>query len=321
MTTTDLLSDLSTAARAASAAAGPATVAIGRHGRGTGVVVAPGKVLTNAHNLRDRTTQVTFADGRAVQGRLAGAAPDHDLVVLDVDTAGAPSLPWSTRTLEEGDPVFAAGRTLRGHRVTFGLVSAADRAFRGPRGRRIKGAVEHTAPLAKGSSGGPLLDAEGAIVGINTHRLGEGFYLALPADADLQARVAELVEGRSVGGRRLGVAVVPAAETARIRRRVGLPEQAGLLVSGVLEGSPAEAAGLGEGDLVVAVGGAAVTSVDDVWDALDRAGDTVDVEVVRGTEARTVTVSFAAPSAPATSEPDDAADPAADGGPDAPTAV
>jgi serine protease Do len=288
------LADLSAAARSASASAAPATVAIGRHGRGTGVVVGQDRVLTNAHNLRDRTTQVTFADGRAVQGRVVGADPDHDLVVLEVETGDIAPLAFSDATLAEGDAVFAAARTTRGHRVSFGLVSSVDRAFRGPRGRRVKGAVEHTAPLARGSSGGPLLDAEGRIVAINTHRLGEGFYLAQPTDADLQARVSELVAGHHVGGRRLGVAIVGPQETARLRRKVGLPEQAGLLVAGVEDGSPAATAGLGEGDLIVSVGGRAVASVDDVWDALDDAGDEVALEVVRGAESRTVTVSFAA---------------------------
>ena len=296
MTTANPLADLTSAAQAASAAAGLSTVAIGRHGRGTGVVVAPGKVLTNAHNLRDRTTQVTFADGRAVQGRVTGADPDHDLVVLDVDTGDAPALPWSDVELTEGTPVFAAGRTTTGHRVTFGLVSGVDHAFRGPRGRRVKGAVEHTAPLARGSSGGPLLDQAGAVVGINTHRLGEGFYLAQPADASLRQRVEQLVAGRVLGGRRLGVAIVPAEESARLRRRVGLPDQDGLLVAGVAEGSPAHAAGIDEGDLITAVAGRATASVDDLWDALDAPDDALEVTVVRGAETRTATVSFAEPT-------------------------
>lgn len=309
MPATDPFTDLTATARAVSAAAGPSTVAIGRHGRGTGVVVASNRVLTNAHNLRDRTTQVTFADDRAVQGRVVGADPDHDLVVLEVDTADARPLPWSGRTLGEGDAVFAAGRTLTGHRVTFGLVSAVDQAFRGPRGRRVKGAVEHTAPLARGSSGGPLLDAEGRLVGINTHRLGEGFYLALPADADVRGRIDELAAGRDLGGRRLGVAVVPATESARMRRRVGLADHDGLLVAGVAEGSPAEAAGLDQGDLVVAVAGQVVATVDDVWDALDRAGDEVEIEVLRGTETRTVTVSFAEATDPASGDEPSSPDP------------
>lgn len=293
MPTSKPLADLSAAARTASAAAGPSTVAIGRHARGTGVVVAPDRILTNAHNLRDRTVQVTFADGRAVQGQVSGVDPDHDLVVLEVETGDAPVLLWSDHELAEGDAVFAAARTSRGHRVTFGLVSAVDRAFRGPRGRRVKGAVEHTAPLAKGSSGGPLLDSDGAIVAINTHRLGEGFYLAQPADEHLRRRVDQLVAGQSLGGRRLGVAIVGPDETARLRRKVGLPAQEGLLVSSVEEGSPAEVAGLSEGDLIVAVAGHTVTDIDDVWDALDEAGEQVEIQVLRGTESRTVTATFA----------------------------
>ena len=81
--------------------------------------------------------------------------------------------------------------------MTFGLVSAVARAFRGPGGRKIDGSVEHTAPLAPGSSGGALLDADGKLVGLNTNRIGEGFYLALPADAELRARVDALGRGES----------------------------------------------------------------------------------------------------------------------------
>ena len=90
-----VLSDLTDAVRTALATVGPATVAIGRHGRGAGLVVAPNRVLTNAHNLRDRTTQVTFADGRADQGRLVGTDADHDVVVLDVDTGDIAPPAWA----------------------------------------------------------------------------------------------------------------------------------------------------------------------------------------------------------------------------------
>ena len=292
-TPTSPLDAISTAAKAVSAAAGPATVSIGRRGRGAGVVVAQDRVLTNAHNLRDRTTLVTFADGRAVQGRVVGSDPDHDLVVLDVGTGDAPALAWSDRTLEPGDVVFAAARSPRGTRITFGLVSGADRSFRGPRGRRVKGAIEHSAPLARGSSGGPLLDDLGRLVGINTHRLGDGFYLAQPADEHLRGRVDQLVAGAHLEGRRLGVAIVSADDSAALRRRVGLPSHEGLLVRGVVAGSPAADAGIDEGDLVTAVAGVSVATIDDVWDALDAAGDTVELEVLRGADARTVTVSFA----------------------------
>ncbi|HYI63128.1 MAG TPA: S1C family serine protease [Acidimicrobiales bacterium] len=288
------LVELAQATRTARDAAAPATVAIGRHPRGVGVVVAPDRVLTSAHNLRDRTTQVTLADGSQVQGALVGSDPDHDIVVLDVPTGDVAPLAWAEVPLAVGDAVVAVARHRGGDRATTGFVSAVGLAFRGPRGRRVAGAVEHTAPLARGSSGGPLVDAEGRLVGLNTHRLGEGFYLALPADADLRSRVDALVEGRHLRTRRLGVVIVPGPHAARLRRRVGLPEAAGLLIREVVAGSPAAEAGLAEGDLLTAVDATPVPSVDALWDALDATAeqDEVAITVLRATEERTVTVRF-----------------------------
>ena len=290
-----VLTEIAAATRAAHHVAAPATVAIGRHARGAGVVIAPDRVLTSAHNLRDRTTQVTFADGHADQAALVGSDPDHDVVVLEVPTGDITPLEWAEDEAGPGDAVFALGRSAGGDRITAGVVSGVGRTFRGPRGRRVTGALEHTAPLARGSSGGPLVDAEGHLVGVNTHRLGEGFYLALPADDDLRGRVDALLAGRHLRTRRLGIVVVPGPKAARMRRRVGLPDVPGLLVRAVAEGSPAAAADLGEGDLVTAVGGSPVAGVDDLWDALDAAADEdeLTVTVLRGTEERTVTVTFA----------------------------
>jgi serine protease Do len=288
------IQELQDAARAVAERVAAATVTIGRQGRGTGVVIGPGQVLTNAHNLRDRTTQVGFADGRSLQGELAGSDVDGDLAVLRVDTGDVAPLEWAPGSPTAGSVVFAASRGGHRFRVTWGLVSAADQAFRGPRGRRIAGSVEHTAPLARGSSGGPLLDTEGRLVGVNTHRAGAGFYLARPADDALRSRVAELAAGRSVPRRSLGVALAPAHVAARLRRAVGLPDRDGLLVRGVEDGSPAARAGLVQGDLIVGAAGSAVTAVDELLDALDRVEDgaTLALTVVRGTEERAVAVSF-----------------------------
>src|SRR6185503_20278015 len=126
-----VLSDLTEAARTALAAVGPATVAIGRHGRGAGIVVAPNRVLTNAHNLRDRTTQVTFPDGRVDQGHLVGTDADHDVVVLDVDTGDITPPAWGDE-LGIGETVFTVVQSPWGDRVTPGFVSGRGRAFRGP---------------------------------------------------------------------------------------------------------------------------------------------------------------------------------------------
>jgi serine protease Do len=291
---TDPLAALEQAARTVADRVGAATVAIGRSGRGSGVVVAPGRVLTNAHNLRDRTTQVVFGDGRRVQGSVSGADPHGDLVVLDVDTADVAPVEWAGSGPQVGALVFAVARGLRGTRMGFGLVSGTDRAFRGPRGRRITTGVEHSAPLARGSSGGPLADRQGRLVGINTHRLGDGFYVAQPADPALQAKVERMGAGERIERPTLGVAVAPADVAHRLRQAVGLPERDGLLVRGVDQDAAADRAGIRQGDLLVRAGGRDLDSVDALFDVLDgqEPADALEVVLVRGVEELTLSVSF-----------------------------
>jgi serine protease Do len=191
--------------------AGSSVVGIGqRWGAGSGIVLGEGRVLTNAHNVRGGHVAVTFSDGRTAEGTVAGTDIDGDLAVIEVDTGQAPVLPWATEAPAVGTPVFGlANPGGRGLRATFGFVSGIDRAFRGPRGVRITGSLEHTAPLLPGSSGGPVLNAAGQLLGINTNRLGEGFYLAIPADETLRRRVDALARGESVRRPQLGITITP----------------------------------------------------------------------------------------------------------------
>jgi serine protease Do len=287
-----LIEDLQTAIQAAAAAAGPSVVGIGRHQRGAGVVVADGHVLTNAHNLRGDEVTVSFADGRSTVGNVVGVDHDGDLAVIAVDTTGAAPIGWATEaSVAVGSVVFAlAPSRSAGSRITFGSVSAVGRAFRGPGGRRISGSIEHTAPLASGSSGGPLLDGSGRFIGLNTNRIGEGFYLALPADAALRERVDSLAGGSSVERPRLGIEVAPGFVARRLRRSVGLPDRDGLLVRGVEDDSPAAKAGITRGDLIVSVGGNAVTDADELLDAIAAAKQPYPILLVRGADEVTVTV-------------------------------
>jgi S1-C subfamily serine protease len=289
------LQELSNAVRSALATVGPATVAIGRDGRGSGLVIADGRVVTNAHNLRDRTTQVTFADGRAVQAEALGVDADGDLAVLAVETGGVSGPTWADEPVGAGDWVIAlSAGGLRGQRVTAGLVSGTERAFRGPRGRRVTGSIEHTAPVPRGSSGGPLLDLAGRVVGLNTHRVERGFYLAVPADADLRRRTDDLAAGTAPEHRRLGVALAPRDVGARLRASVGLPSREGLLVRAVEEGSPAAAAGIQRGDLLVRAGDRELREPDDLFEALDAGtgSEPLTITVVRGVEELVISVSF-----------------------------
>lgn len=277
---------------------GPSIVGVGNRWRGgSGIVIDPGKMLTNAHNLHGDEMTVYFADGREAPARVLGVDADGDLAVLGVDTGGATPLSWGEPgALKIGGAVVALGNPAgRGPRVTFGFISGIGRSFRGPRGRSIGGSLEHTAPLAPGSSGGPIVDTEGRLLGINTNRLGGGFYLAIPADEALRDRVTMLGRGQSPSRRRLGVGLAPARVARRLRRAVGLSERDGLLVREVEEGSPAAAAGIAEGDLIVAAAGRPVTTADDLFEAIGSVSGQAPLEVglVRGTEERTVSVGAA----------------------------
>ena len=293
-----VLEELQSAVQDVATRVGPSVAGLGRGwGRGSGVVIAPDRVLTNAHVLRGEEVAVTLGGADPVHGHVAGADPDLDVAVVAVETGDAPVVAWEPDAVDAlgvGAPVFAlADPGGRGLRVTFGLVSAAARSFRGPRGRRIAGSVEHTAPLPRGSSGGPLVDAAGRLLGLNTVRLEGGLILALPADAALRTRVDALSRGEAPARPRLGLALAPPRASRRMRAAVGLPERDGLLVRAVQDDSPASRAGVARGDLLVAAEGRPLASVDDLFDALDAAGGAMTLTVVRGTEERDVPVTLA----------------------------
>jgi S1-C subfamily serine protease len=294
----EVLEALQRAVNEAAEKVGPAVVGLGRGwGRGSGVVIAANQVLTVAHVLRGDEVAVALGDGDVREGRVLGADPDLDVAVIGVDTGDAPAVPWEPGDAPAaGTPVFAlANPGGRGLRTTFGLVSATGRGFRGPRGRRVAGSIEHTAPLPRGSSGGPLVDLAGNLLGLNAVRRDGGFILAMPADAALRRRAEELSRGETTARPRLGVALAPPRVARRMRAAVGLPERDGLLVRGVVDDSPAATAGVERGDLLVSAGDRPLASMDDLCEALDRAGDTLTLTIVRGADEREITADLRSP--------------------------
>jgi serine protease Do len=274
---------------------GPAVVGLGRgwHG-GSGVIVDEGLVLTAAHNLRGDEATVTFADGRRAQATVSGTDTNRDLAVLAADTDGQPVVEWpdpEARTAVGAPVIAVANPGGRGLRVTLGFVSATDRSFRGGRGRRVTGCIEHTAPLPRGSSGSPIVDSAGRLLGLNAIRLEGGLIVAVPAARE---RVQALARGESPRPARLGIAVAPPYVARRLRRAVGLPELQGVLVRAVEDSSPAAQAGIEQGDLIVAAGGRPVDGVDALYATLDRIeqGGTLELTTVRGTDERELTISF-----------------------------
>jgi serine protease Do len=238
---------------------------------------------------------VSFADGRTERGEAKGVDADGDLAVVAVDTGAVTPVGWADSPVTSGSPVFALGPVAGGGvRVSFGTVSAAGAAFRGPRGRLITGALEHTAPVGRGSSGGPIVDVDGKLVGVNTHRSGDGFYLAIPTTDDLRTRVDALTRGETPSRHRLGVALTPPHVARRMRAAVGLPPRDGVLVREVGDDTPAAAAGLTRGDLIVAAGATPIDSMDALLGAIDAVGPsgTLTLTILRGTEEVTVEVRF-----------------------------
>jgi S1-C subfamily serine protease len=289
--------ELSDALSAVIAAAGPAVVGVGRSG--SGVIVAQDRVLTNAHNIREKV-EIHFADGTSAEARPAGVDIEGDLAVIDVPTGGKPTLALQRVDGPSAGPALGEivvglslprGRTLR---AGVGFVTGKGISFQGPRGRLITGAMEHSAVLARGSSGGPLIDASGNLVGVNTHREGEGLYLALPATAELLTRVDALGRGEVPRRPRLGVALAPPRAARHLRQAVGLAPREGLLVQGVEEAGPADRAGIRRGDLIVSVGDRPTKTLEDLAEALETAGraGAADIALVRGAEDLTVRVDW-----------------------------
>jgi S1-C subfamily serine protease len=261
---------------------GAAVITLGRGARrGSGLVIAENHVIAMAHSLPSEQLELQVG-GEAQAGTVAGTDRASGIALISVPTDGIAAITWAEKTPQIGDVVFALGNPGSGLRITEGRVSAAPLSFRGRGGRLIEG-IEHTAPLPRGSGGGPLVDQDGAVVGLNTLRTDPGLLFAI-GTATVRAAVERLLAGEAETGW-LGVAIVPPRVTRRLRRAVGLAERDGLLVRGVEDGSPAATAGVQIGDLLVGLGDQDLDSVDALFAALDaNSGNEAALRVVRGIE-------------------------------------
>lgn len=240
-----------------------------RRGQGSGVVLAQdGFVLTNAHVAERGPLRVRLSGSRAVRGEVVGTDARTDLAVVRADAGDLPALPLSERRLRVGELVLAIGNPLGFERsVSAGVVSALHRNLGGPRGVVLEGLVQTDAAVNPGNSGGPLLDARGAVVGIATAMLpwANGIGFAIPAHTAGWVASTLIQEGEvrrpflGVAARGEDLEPAQAREAARTR---------GVRILEVVAGSPAAAAGLRAGDLVVSAAGAPVETLDDVVRAM-----------------------------------------------------
>jgi S1-C subfamily serine protease len=262
-----------------------------RQGGGSGFIFTPdGLILTNSHVVHGASRiEVTVADTRRYPAHTLGDDPATDLAVIRVD---APNLPAVTlgdsQHLRVGQVVIAIGNPYGFQStVTAGVVSALGRSLRSYSGRLIDDVVQTDASLNPGNSGGPLVASDGRVVGVNTATIlpAQGLCFAIGINTAKFVASRLLRDGRI---RRSYIGVV--AQTVPVHRRLvrfyDLPKESGVVVLSVEPGSPAEKAGLGEGDLIVALEGQPVAGVDDLHRLLTdaRVGVRSSVTVLRGTE-------------------------------------
>jgi len=244
-------------------------------GVGSGVVVAPdGLILTNSHVAQKTAAHdIVTPEGRALTARLLGDDPDTDLALLRVDDPV--SLPAArlgdSQALARGRLVVAIGNPLGFEAtVTAGVVSALGRSLRGQGGRLIEDLIQTDAALNPGNSGGALVSSAGEVVGINTAVIAGAQGICFAVASNTAAFVlGELLSHGRVRRGWIGVAVQRAAIPRRHALAAGLDQDAGVLLTEVQPAGPAAAAGLKDGDVIVAAGARKVTGADDLIRALD----------------------------------------------------
>lgn len=284
---------------------GPAVVSLslsrgrrrGMTGQGSGVIVAPdGYVLTNSHVV-NKVTRVTatLPDGRTMEGRVVGDDPATDLAVVRLQGTKLPYAEVSADTAPiQGQLAIAIGNPLGfDSTVSAGVVSGLGRTLRGRDGRLIDGVIQHTAPLNPGSSGGPLVDSRGRILGINTAMIARSQGIGFAVAAETAAWVlSQLLSRGRVRRARLGIAAQTRPLDRRMVRHHELECDSGVEIMSVTRRSPAVACGLRDGDVIVSFDGQSIATIDELHRVLRNwpATKLAELIVLRRGQRRTMTI-------------------------------
>jgi S1-C subfamily serine protease len=261
-----------------------------RRGRaGTGIVWDTGLVLTANHVVEQEDEIQVVADDKSTKATLVGRDPATDLALLKVDGLAAPAMPRAkVEGLRPGQIVLAIGRP-GSLKATFGTISAVSSSWRGWRGSEIEHLIQTNAPLYPGFSGGPLVDVDGRAVGMNSWVFGRGDGRAIAMDVAERVVASLKADGRI---RRpylgIGTQEVPLPETVKAKAK----QDSGLLIVAVEPQSPADKAGLMQGDTLVALNGTTTSSLEDLYTGLRKikVGATQTVRVVRAGELKELQV-------------------------------
>jgi len=267
-----------------------------RAGAGSGFVVTPdGFALTNSHVVHGATElKVMLTDGRRLAARLIGDDPDTDLAVIRIDARDlAPVELGDSDALRPGQVAIAVGCPLGFQfTVTTGVISALGRSLRAQNGRLMDAIIQTDAALNPGNSGGPLVNTRGEVIGVNTAMIlsAQGLAFAVPVNTARDVAAHLINHGRirrSFVG--FGGQTVPLVR--QVVRYYQLLQESGVLVIAVEPGSPAQAAGLAEGDIIIRAGEHEATSVEAIQRVLTQStiGAPLPLTVLRGTELVTLT--------------------------------
>ena len=269
-------------------------------GGGSGVLFTPdGFLLTNAHVVDHAATlKVVLPDGRSMRGDVVGQDVDSDLAVVRVTDQSGVRLPWATigdsRAIRVGQIAIALGNPYGfSHSVTAGVVSALGRSLRSRSGRSMDDIIQTDASLNPGNSGGPLVTTRGEVIGINTAMIlpAQGLCFAIASNTARFVASRLMRDGRlrrsyiGVGGQNVPV---PRA----VARANQVAVSSGVHVVSVEVGSPAEVAGVREGDVIIAYGGQPVAGIDDLLRLLTdaRIGWADQITILRKHERRQLIV-------------------------------
>jgi S1-C subfamily serine protease len=262
-----------------------------RQGGGSGFVFAPdGLILTNSHVVHGATRiKVSLPDGRGFPAHTIGDDPASDLAVIRIDAPNLVAAPLGdSRRLRVGQVAIAIGNPYGfQYTVTAGVISALGRSLRSYSGRLIEDVIQTDASLNPGNSGGPLVTSDGQVVGVNTATImgAQGLCFAIGINTAKFVAGRLLQEGK-VRRSQIGVEAQTTPLHRRLVRFYDLSQDSGAVVISVTEGSPAQRAGLREGDVIVALDGKSVAGVDDLQRLLTdaRVGVSSSLTVIRRTE-------------------------------------
>src|SRR5688572_5299974 len=269
---------------------------VGR-GSGSGFVFTPdGFILTNSHVVHGaERIDVSLSDGRTYPATITGDDPETDLAVIHISAPDlVPASLGESKHARVGQLVVAIGNPYGFQAtVTAGVVSALGRSMRSRTGRSIDNVLQTDAALNPGNSGGPLVNARGEVVGVNTAIIAsaQGICFAIPVDTAKWVAARLIRDGR-IKRSRLGVAGQDVPLHRRLVRFHGLTVEHGILVVGVEDNGPAKRAGVREGDIVIALGDRPINGIDDLHRLLtdDRVGSATTVTVLRHTEKLDLTI-------------------------------